>query len=138
MMKTQKRFFPRIWDGEKYWYPCFSELGITYETDDLPFTEENIKTLDWALGWHFPQNGEDLEFDHEVEGCTGLNDKNSKLVYEGDILKSGIHHYQVAWHDGKFVLNKGCKNYPISGCDLMEIIGNIHKNSELPQCEKNL
>lgn len=44
----------------------------------------------------------------------------------------------VAWHEGKFVLNRGCKNYPISGCELMEIIGNIHKNSELPQCEKNL
>lgn len=67
----------------------------------------------------------------ELMQCTGLRDKNGKLIYEGDILKSGIHCYQVVWHEGKFVLNKGCKNYPIGGCDLMEIIGNIHENPEL-------
>ncbi len=65
------------------------------------------------------------------EQCTGLKDKNGKLIYEGDILKNGIHYYQVIWHAGKFVLNTGCKNYPISGCDLAEIVGNIHENGDL-------
>lgn len=132
-MSDNNRFKFRIWDvqGQNFMYfdlsdkESLSDFGY-FATEECPDYNEQIRCPDancWAL---------------IIEQCTGLTDKNGKLVYEGDILKSGIHHYQVAWHEGKFVLNRGCKNYPISGCELMEIIGNIHKNSELPQCEKNL
>ena len=57
-MKLQDRFFPRVWDGKKYWYPVFSELRITYECPDLPFAEENLRNLTWALDWHFPIKAE--------------------------------------------------------------------------------
>lgn len=40
--------------AKKYWYPVFSELRITYECPDLPFAEENLRDLTWALDWHFP------------------------------------------------------------------------------------
>lgn len=45
-MKFEDRFLPRVWDGERHWYPNLSELGITYEAEDLPFDEENIHCLD--------------------------------------------------------------------------------------------
>lgn len=35
-MILQDRFFPRVWDGKKYWYPIYNELGITYESSELP------------------------------------------------------------------------------------------------------
>ena len=84
-MKLQDRFFPRVWDGKKYWYPVFSELRVTYECPDLPFAEENLRDLTWALDWHFPIKAEgsklevlneELEFDHSVEGCVGKRDTN--------------------------------------------------------------
>lgn len=131
-MSDNNRFKFRVWDVQEQKFVYFdlsdkenlSDFGY-FATEECPDYNEQIRCPDancWAL---------------IIEQCTGLKDKNSKLVYEGDILKSGILHYRVSWHNGKFVLNKGCKNYPISGCDLMEIIGNIHQNSELLQCEKN-
>lgn len=144
-MKLEDRFFPRVWDGERYWYPCFSELGITYEAEDLPFIEENIKSLDWALGWHFPQNGDDLEFNHIVEACTGLKDKNGKLIYEGDIVETEWFDektfYQVGW-DKKmacFVFENEALFCVFDDLptDVTEIVGNIHENSDMLKNPKN-
>ena len=66
-----------------------------------------------------------------IEQCTGLKDKSGKLIYEGDVLNGGVINYQVLWYEGKFVLKNGCKNYPAGGCDLLELVGNIHENPEL-------
>lgn len=109
------RFRFRAWDKWKHTY-----IYDAQDTWDNEWAEFFGLMVDDSHGSRFA-----------VEQCTGLKDKNGKLIYEGDILKSGIHYYQVVWHEGKFVLNKGCKNYPIGGCDLMEIIGNIHENPEL-------
>lgn len=135
-MKLEDRFFPRVWDGKRYWYPCFSELGITYEGENLPFCEENIRSLDWALSWHFSQNGEHLDFVHIVEACTGLRDKKGNLIYESDIVEykisgapsksKGIVHYDM--NQGVYL--KGSQflsTYPKT----ILIIGNINENPEL-------
>lgn len=141
MMKLQDRFFPRVWDGENYWYPVFSELRITYECPDLPFTEENIRDLTWALDWHFPIKNKggklevsgELAFDHIVEGCTGKRDMNEKLIYEGAIVK--VFHLNqylygvVQWShlfDGYFIMtpSNGYKQIE-NGVDV-EILGDVH------------
>lgn len=131
-MKLDNRFFPRVWDGEKYWYPCFSELGITYQCDELPFTEENIKDLDWALGWHFSKNADGVFFDHIVEACTGMKDKSDKDIYEKDIIKfpdgrcflSIWNQYRAAFG---FEVTQDMSICPYE----VEVVGNIHQNADL-------
>lgn len=140
-MKVSDRFFPRVWDGEKYFYPVFSELGVTYENESLPLTDENIKSLDWALGWHFHPDSKNtsLEFDHILEVCTGLKDKNGKLIYEGDIVKTEWFDektiYQVVWDEKMACFYFDSKDmfylFDDLPAEVTEIIGNIDENPDL-------
>lgn len=104
-----------------------------------------------------------LPYDHIGNGlvfmqCTGLKDKNGKLIYEGDILdlyvsSKKLYRYEVKYEIGSFMLvsqdeifdfpNVWNDNvYPLSqlyyeyqneeDCiDECEIIGNIYENPEL-------
>ena len=89
----------------------------------------------------------------DAEQCTGLHDKNGKLIYEGDIVKEtsfdedsglgrefeetsvicfggGDYPCSFTMKSKRFYRGFALLNYGINRLEL-EIIGNIHENADL-------
>lgn len=73
----------------------------------------------------------------EPQQCTGLKDKNGKLIYEGDILNysclAGYSDiYTCTFNNGSFLIG----GLLISNTHLKsEVIGNIYENPKLLEAE---
>lgn len=77
---------------------------------------------------------------------TGLLDKNSKEIYEGDIVQTDFGHEDIRsgtiqWHQGGFIVRslRSQKHAPLSmqfahwesKSPCLEVIGNIYENPEM-------
>jgi len=113
------RFKFRVWDKER---KCF------FNNDEVviyPNGEESFFNADYDFT------------ECVVEQCTGLKDKNGKLIYEGDVLKDWRYDvFRIVFNDeyAQF-LSKDADGFvsPIEA-DVMEnceIIGNIHEKPDL-------
>lgn len=129
------RFIFRAWDNE--------EKKMFFEVQNA---HDNIGRLTVPVD-SFGELLRNEEKRFIVMQCTGLKDKNGKLIFEGDIFKEvyendegtySVFHTFVKWDSKEccfFLAEKGQDEIEIYGfydsVTELEIIGNIYENPEL-------
>ena len=143
----QDRFRFRVWDTQK---------GYISPMPAMVYNAE--KTYDTMYGCDVDSFGEVLEDDRFiVMQCTGLKDKNGKLIYEGDIVTydstdlfphTTIKTGKITWYKSHWTIEYCDKNIVYMGTNepalqriwlgsddfigsRTEIVGNIYENLEL-------
>lgn len=109
----------RAWSNE-YDHYC---SGLEYDSD---FGWEGILDSEFEC---------QRDLDPLVELYTGLNDKNGKEIYVGDIVRAEDipkKTYEIIWDDDLAVMMRDChdRRWEVFQVPL-EVIGNIHMNPEL-------
>lgn len=146
----QDRFKFRVWDKENkcLHYPTrYSNFtivnGIVVKIESYPIA--NSAYLGKRIAW---------EFDYAViMQCTGLKDKNGKLIYEDDIVRfkdnitinGSKTHIAVIEHNeafNSFMYHAECMGlYTVNKAQNkqfnVEVIGNIYENPELLEVEND-
>lgn len=119
------RFRFRWWDNydEQYYYDVqnLSELDCFESGTDTEYTEHGDAD---NFGELLKLQGKDYGV---IEQCTGLRDKNGRLIFENDIVECSHGKCLVEYAFDKAVSVAGFG--PVD--KLVEVIGNIHENPEL-------
>lgn len=132
------------------WYkPLFDEESPHYVYDVEQIYDGFINKGHCELGW-VSSFGSLLDSDeYIIEQCTGLKDKNGKLIYEGDIVEIMVWDDieedmvetkgKVYWskEDASFLIYVSFdEEYPLYGQEI-KVIGNIHENADLLEVEND-
>jgi len=140
------RFKFRVWVDEAFPLYDFSGGHINIGWLDEQVSWMHLDFRDACIQWGMTEEMVPLDRGITIEQCTGLKDKNGKLIYEGDIVEYGgkeVYRHTVTQHnDGSFRITRpfgsvktllelekygwrAFQEHPI------EVIGNIHENPEV-------
>ncbi|EPP4411082.1 YopX family protein [Campylobacter coli] len=146
-----KDFDFRVWDGKKYINNVKGGVYIHKKDTDIKCLNRNQDCYDYEFQL------DDLDNSNlEIELFTGFYDKNSKKIFEGDILEytrwceqymEDAEHSETIYEVVCFDTNGGLYSKLLNGefgwffehfmndknntIEEMSIIGNIHENKEL-------
>ena len=118
------------------------------------FEPDLISADGTARAYAYGESGADEYYDTvTLNQCTGLKDKNGRLIYEGDIVKIEYFDFEIKyrigiikWEDDGFCITyHKPKDTKVSGCSLVdivngdkqEVIGNRYENPELLDVKMN-
>lgn len=107
------RFKFRVWDKNRKFYPI--------PTDFLIDCDGNL----WEQCTPIDNSDNHLI----IEQCTGLKDKNGKLIYEGDVVSDMGIEAVVGWYSDRYMIeyDDGSIGELAIAAEALEIIGNIHE-----------
>lgn len=133
------RFKFRVWDKGNEHYVDYADLLYIEPSGEITYACYDSDREDM---YYYEQD------DVVIEQCTGLKDKNGKLIYEGDIIEKQNQKFVIKYEFDSFVAYSEEKK-PVSIYGLfafklcfggwpeketentIEVIGNIHENPEL-------
>lgn len=115
---------------------------------DIKFRAKEVNTNKWVFGdlhlianfphIHSEYYDKHLIYPDTIGQYTGLNDKNGKEIYSGDILKTFTgSKCEVVYHEASFKIRYNKRHEPniLTRSSVLvldyEVIGNIYDNPEL-------
>ena len=126
-MYNDDRFKFRFWHKSKNSYLNTEKLVL----NDGTYTQVGTKQMNNGTYYSYIVN-EYNTFEIIAEQCTGLKDSNNKLIYENDIVKNfNGDYYLVVWDTNSYLLKCKDGDKLLTDPDYLEVIGNIHENTEL-------
>lgn len=109
---------------------CYEPSGMYYQ--ESQYLSSFIRRIYDQYGTGHPSN---LKFDLEerLMQYVGLNDKNDREIYEGDIVKDKNGNHEIIFRMGSFWAKKGDMQTPLClwWSSAIEVIGNIYENQGL-------